>query len=299
MNTALRNNDISQRLQGGKRRLGMPLPDTQAHQPWVSIITIVWNNVNLLEHTIKNVLSQTYTNIEYIIIDGASTDGTLDIIRKYDSQIGYWQSEPDAGLYDAMNKGLHTARGQYVWFINSGDMMYEPTTLSLAIAQNHTADILYGDTVFMNSHWQVLAGRHRYTPQQVPAQLSLKALHYGMCVCHQSLLVKRSIAPLYQLKYKINADYDWEIACVKNASTIHNTHQILSKFLTGGVATQQIKKGLQERWHVMLHHFGWRQTLSSHVVIAFRGVAYYSRYLLRSILLQVSKKIGLLSDDKN
>ena len=92
-------------------------------QPTFSIITITYNAVRLVEQTLLNVLSQSYPNIEYIVIDGGSTDGTVDIIRRYESGLAYWVSEPDKGIYDAMNKGLQKATGDYVWFINAGDTL--------------------------------------------------------------------------------------------------------------------------------------------------------------------------------
>ena len=92
-------------------------------RPTFSIITITFNAVHWIEQTILNVLGQSYPNIEYIIIDGGSTDGTVDIIKRYESSITYWVSEPDKGIYDAMNKGLKQATGDYVWFVNAGDSL--------------------------------------------------------------------------------------------------------------------------------------------------------------------------------
>ena len=89
--------------------------------PKISVITVVYNSVSYIERTIQSVLSQTYPHIEYIIIDGGSGDGTTEIIKKYSGSLAYWVSEPDKGLYDAMNKGLAKATGEFVWFINSGD----------------------------------------------------------------------------------------------------------------------------------------------------------------------------------
>ena len=98
-------------------------------QPTFSIITITYNAVRLVEQTLLNVLSQSYPNIEYIVIDGGSTDGTVDIIRRYESGLAYWVSEPDKGIYDAMNKGLQKATGDYVWFINAGDTLCSSDTV--------------------------------------------------------------------------------------------------------------------------------------------------------------------------
>lgn len=118
-------------------------------QPTFSIITITYNAVRLVEQTLLNVLSQSYPNIEYIVIDGGSTDGTVDIIRRYESGLAYWVSEPDKGIYDAMNKGLQKATGDYVWFINAGDTLCSSDTVQSVVSrlQKRKAlpDIIYGD----------------------------------------------------------------------------------------------------------------------------------------------------------
>ena len=104
-------------------------------QPTFSIITITYNAVRLVEQTLLNVLSQSYPNIEYIVIDGGSTDGTVDIIRRYESGLAYWVSEPDKGIYDAMNKGLQKATGDYVWFINAGDTLCSSDTVQSVVSK--------------------------------------------------------------------------------------------------------------------------------------------------------------------
>ena len=103
-------------------------------QPTFSIITITYNAVRLVQ-TLLNVLSQSYPNIEYIVIDGGSTDGTVDIIRRYESGLAYWVSEPDKGIYDAMNKGLQKATGDYVWFINAGDTLCSSDTVQSVVSK--------------------------------------------------------------------------------------------------------------------------------------------------------------------
>ena len=119
-------------------------------QPTFSIITITYNAVRLVEQTLLNVLSQSYPNIEYIVIDGGSTDGTVDIIKRYESGLAYWVSEPDKGIYDAMNKGLQKATGDYVWFINAGDTLCSSDTVQSVVSrlQKRKAlpDIIYGET---------------------------------------------------------------------------------------------------------------------------------------------------------
>ena len=126
-------------------------------QPTFSIITITYNAVRLVEQTLLNVLSQSYPNIEYIVIDGGSTDGTVDIIRRYESGLAYWVSEPDKGIYDAMNKGLQKATGDYVWFINAGDTLCSSDTVQSVVSrlQKRKAlpDIIYGSSRGRVSGW--------------------------------------------------------------------------------------------------------------------------------------------------
>ena len=184
------------------------------HNPVFSIITITYNASRWLEQTILNILSQSYSNIEYIIIDGGSTDGTVDIIERYASGISYWVSEPDKGIYDAMNKGLQKATGDYVWFINAGDSLYTSDTVqrvaSLIQKKKVLPDIIYGETSIIDENGNSL-GRRRL---KAPDKLSWKSFRMGMLVCHQSFITKRTIVPLYDLTYRYSADFDWCIRCM-------------------------------------------------------------------------------------
>jgi len=115
--------------------------------PTVSIVTVVYNRVNQLEETILSVLNQQFDKFEYIIIDGGSTDGTIDLIRKYEDRIAYWISEKDKGIYDAMNKGIDAAKGKWINFMNCGDR-FMPDALSSVFSEDHNgADIVFGDTI--------------------------------------------------------------------------------------------------------------------------------------------------------
>ena len=186
-------------------------------QPTFSIITITYNAVRLVEQTLLNVLSQSYPNIEYIVIDGGSTDGTADIIRRYESGLAYWVSEPDKGIYDAMNKGLQKATGDYVWFINAGDTLCSSDTVQSVVSklQKRKAlpDIIYGETNIVDEERRSLGLRRL----RAPRKLSWKSFRMGMLVCHQSFIPKRAIAPSYDLQYRYSADFDWCIRCMKQA----------------------------------------------------------------------------------
>jgi glycosyltransferase involved in cell wall biosynthesis len=238
-------------------------------KPVFSIITVTYNASQWLEQTIRNVLSQSYSGIEYLIIDGGSTDGTIDIIKQYESGLSYWISEPDKGLYDAMNKGLEAAKGDYVWFINAGDRLYDGKTAEYivdGIQKNDLPDVIYGETRIMNENGKDL-GFRRLRP---PEKLTWKSFKMGMLVCHQSFIVKKRIAPQYDLQYRFSADFDWCIQCLKKAEQIYNTHQILSCFLESGLTVQNRKISLQERYRIMCRYYGKIPTQIRHLWFAVR-----------------------------
>ena len=242
--------------------------------PKVTIITVVYNAAPLLEKTILNIIGQSYPNIEYVIIDGASTDGSLDIINKYKDKITFWSSEPDEGLYDAMNKGLMAASGDYVWFINAGDTIYEPDTCQRIFDRaDDLADIYYGDTMIVDYRYNEI-GLRRLRP---PKELTWKSFKKGMLVCHQSILLKRELANPFNTKYKHSADFNWVIEALKKTTYIRNTHLILSAFLDGGQSKSNIRPSLKERFDSMRIHYGLGSTLIHHVPIAVRFVWFYFR----------------------
>lgn len=137
----------SRKGEGGLRTQGYFKIDAE-HQPLISVITVVFNGESCLEKTILNVIEQIYPNVEYIIIDGGSTDGTLDIIRRYENQIDYWISEKDKGIYDAMNKGIMTSTGKWINFMNAGDAFYGQAVLEKIFTSNIDADLIYSDTMY-------------------------------------------------------------------------------------------------------------------------------------------------------
>jgi len=237
-----------------------------------SIITVTYNAVQWLERTIQSVVSQSYPDIEYIVIDGNSTDGTLGIVKKYRSSITHCISEPDKGLYDAMNKGLKLASGDYVWFLNAGDMLYSENTVQEIVNKlniENLPDIIYGETKIVDAHNNSLGMRRLKAPEN----LSWKSFRMGMLVCHQSFLVKRTIAPLYDLQYRFAADYDWCIRCLKKADNVLNTHLILSQFLEAGLSAANRKAALKERYRIMCENYGKLPTQIRHLWFALRFYA--------------------------
>lgn len=246
--------------------------------PLISIITITYNAERFLERTILSVLAQTdgLADVEYLIIDGASTDGTPDIVKKYEQHINMWISEPDAGLYDAMNKGLHRARGQYVWFMNAGDELYDPQTLPRLLDRiNATAaDVYYSDALFVRDDdsrsGSPVGLRSEITPHTLPRDLTWHDMALGMKVCHQAFVAKRSLAPDYPTD-NLSADLDWEIRCLKAARTVESVPFILCRYLVGGVSVQQHRRSLTDRFRVLVAHFGLLPTLLNHGEIIWRA----------------------------
>jgi len=233
--------------------------------PKLSVITVVYNNVRDVERTILSVIGQSYSNIEYLIIDGASTDGTLDVIRKYQDRISILISEKDKGIYDAMNKGLALATGDYILFMNSGDEIYTPDTVSNIFSTSPNADIYYGETEMIDDAGNSL-GQRRH---KVPEQFTWKDFKYGMAISHQAIYIKRSLTQSYNPEYQLSADIDWILQVAKKADKIVNVHQYVAKYLVGGMSKTKHRQSLLERFAIMREHYGLIPTLFNHLVIAF------------------------------
>lgn len=242
-------------------------------KPCLSVITIVYNNVKDIERTMLSVLNQTYPNIEYIIIDGASTDGTKDIVYQYKSRLAQFISEPDKGIYDAMNKGIGLATGDYLLFMNSGDEIYATETVSEVFATAEAADIYYGETEMFNDKWESLGQRRHHAPEN----FSWESFRFGMSISHQAIYVKRDIAEPFDLKYKYSSDIDWIIKAAKNASSIVNTHLYVAKYLVGGISKKKHLASLKERFRIFTKYYGLIPNLINHAVIALNLTRYFVR----------------------
>ncbi|RZA03168.1 MAG: glycosyltransferase [Sphingobacteriaceae bacterium] len=242
--------------------------------PVLSVITVVYNNVDDIERTLLSVLNQTYPHIEYIVIDGASTDGTLQVIEKYQDRIAKLISEPDKGIYDAMNKGLSLATGDYVLFMNSGDEIYSPDTVANVFTSANNADIYYGETEMINDKGESL-GQRRH---KAPASFNWRSFKYGMSVSHQAIYIKRSLVEPYDPQYQLSADIDWIIRAAKKANIIVNVNQYVAKYLVGGMSKAKHRQSLQERFDIMSRYYGLLPTVFNHFVIAYNLGWYWLRH---------------------
>ena len=237
--------------------------------PKFSIITVTYNAGAVLEDTIQSVITQTYRNVEYIIVDGGSKDHTLDIINRYREHIHTLVSEPDKGLYDAMNKGIRLATGDYLCFLNAGDELHEDDTLQLmvhSITGTELPDVLYGETAIVDEEGHFLRMRRLSAPEN----LNWKSFKDGMLVCHHAFFPRRELAEPYDLRYRFSADFDWCIRIMKKSHTLHNTHLTLIDYLSEGMTTRNHRASLHERFRIMCRHYGYLSTLARHAWFALR-----------------------------
>ncbi len=229
--------------------------------PKISFITVVFNNADGLRKTMQNLDNLSYADKEIIVIDGASTDGTVQVIADFAHIISHYVSERDSGIYDAMNKGIKAATGKFLWFVNAGDTVHNIEELHNEFTtDSYLADIYYGDTLILDQEGNPKGLRRK----PLPKKLTTKSLKNGMVVCHQSFLVRRSIAPLYDTSYRFSADYKWMIECTKAAKSTINVGVVLSNFELGGATTKNHKASLRERFQIMKRTYGLPTTLLYH-----------------------------------
>ena len=245
----------------------------------ISIITVTYNAAATLERTLESVAVQSFEDKEHIIVDGASSDGTIEMIDAYRMRTkGYSVltiSERDKGLYDAMNKGLEMAHGDFVVFLNAGDCLHDADVLKSLEARVESAEsevgVIYGDTDLVDID-QKRIGPRRLSP---PERLTWKSFRRGMLVCHQSFYARRELCPKYDLRYRFSADVDWCIRVMKAAEargmSLIYINKVLTDYLDEGMTTKNHKASLLERFDVMKRHYGLATTIAMHVWFAVRG----------------------------
>ena len=252
----------------------------------ITYVTITYNAASVLQRTLDSVLCQDYSEIVHLIIDGASTDTTLQLVDDYIERSNasggghriQVTSEPDKGIYDAMNKGLRSIEGDYVCFLNAGDFLPAPDTVSKIVAKVESCAslpaVLYGDTDIVDSEGRFLHHR-RLSP---PEQLSWKSFRQGMLVCHQAFYARTdfAIATPYDLRYRYSADVDWCIrvmkAAAKESVPMLNLKMVVANYTEEGQTTLHHRESLWERYRVMECHYGRVQTFLLHCWFAVRSL---------------------------
>lgn len=241
-------------------------------EPLFSIITATYQASSTLPETLASVDGQTFADYEHIIVDGASDDGTADIARAAGNSRRRVISEPDDGLYDAMNKGIAAGTGKYLIFLNAGDTFHDSGTLALiadTIRRNNDPGIVYGQTILVDGQRRYVGPRHL----QAPAKLTLKSFASGMVVCHQAFVALRKITGFYNTKYKYSADYEWCIRCLQHSrNNVGLGRTVIVDYLSEGLTTANPLPSLKERFSIMATYYGLLPTVIRHIGFAARAI---------------------------
>ena len=237
----------------------------------LSVITVTYNAELTLERTLKSVREQSYSDIEHVLVDGRSKDKTMDLILQYENDEMIWLSEPDNGLYDAMNKAAAMASGNYLCFLNAGDTFFDAQTVEKMMRsfdEDSFPDILYGQTAIVDDSGKFLHMRRLKAPEK----LTWKSFKQGMLVCHQAFIVKRALFEPYDLLYRFSSDFDWCIRLMKKSNQRHNTHLTLINYLNEGMTTANRNASLKERYQIMTKYYGGVSTFLHHIWFAVRAL---------------------------
>ncbi len=249
-----------------------------------TIATVTYNAAPLIGRTIESVEKQGYPCVEHVIVDGNSRDDTLEQIHHYQERNSVAAvrheiqcvSEPDEGLYDAMNKALEMATGDYILFLNAGDTLHATDVLERVASAVESAPcrpaVVYGDTDLVDTEGKFLRKR-RLSP---PDSLTWRSFRDGMLVCHQAFFASTQIARKcrYDLRYRFSADFDWCVRIMKEGARrglpLVNARMVVADYLSEGMTTQNHKASLRERFRIMARHYGLLPTLARHLWFVVR-----------------------------
>ena len=264
----------------------------------LSIITINLNNANGLRKTIESVINQTFTDYEYIIIDGGSTDGSVDVIREFAEKITFWVSEPDKGIYNAMNKGIIKAKGEYYLFLNSGDFFHNKKVLATVIPKLIDSDVVYGNIIFLppdfynNANQQLELERNikPYPGRKRPLKIYLRI---GSTIPHQAAFFKRTVFEkigYYNESYKIASDLELNIRILKYGKfVIEYIPDIISYFVLDGIGSDFSKDSLVDKEVRIIREKYFKQTYYFLYKIAYfldkkkaKLINYLEKHILKS-----------------
>jgi glycosyltransferase involved in cell wall biosynthesis len=247
----------------------------------IPVVTVVFNNKKTIEDTIKSVLSQTHKNIEHIIVDGKSTDGTLDVIKKYKKSISKYISEEDNGIYDAMNKGVKMCTGDLIYFLNSDDIFYDNQVLGKVaevFEKNRKYDYFYGGVV---SRGIFNSGRDNIFLKEI----SSHSIKMGQNIPHQSLFVPKSAFEeigLFDSNLKVNGDYDFECRLIKTDKAGFFLNHLIAYYNQNGYSSRGGFDTYKEKISIIKKHFGFIYAS----LYSLKGISIY-------IMVLLLKKLGI------
>lgn len=259
--------------------------------PKISVVTVTYNSAATLEETMLSVLNQTYSDVEYIIIDGGSTDGTVDIIKKYADRLAYWVSEPDKGIYDAMNKGVAIATGDYINFLNSGDIFYSDTTLLdvLTNKEFENADVIYGDIILVYNRFEVYS-----TPAPLEKFPQFDPISHPSSLTKLYALKKRP----FDISYRIAGDYEFFYWMYIHGMKFHYIPLPITKYdAENGVSANNVSKRIDEEYRVngkkKTIMYGFKKNMAITTAVFRRALSRYFPWVVEKI------KIRKFSNDPN
>jgi glycosyltransferase involved in cell wall biosynthesis len=257
-------------MKGGKRLINN-IKTSSLNEPLVSIITVTFNAEKHLEQTIRSVLNQTYKNIEYIIIDGGSKDKTIDIIKKFEDQIDLWISEPDGGIYFAMNKGITLAKGDIIGILNADDYYFEDSVKIVVEANKvNNADVYHGDMLSIND----------ITNKEELSKPDESKMNEKPSIFHPTCFVKKSVYQKiggFDTKFKISSDYEFLLRCKKNQILFNYVPQLITTFRVGGMSASCYSN--VEGYKIMkMHNTGYQNQ------VIWRGIKCYIKTFIKKII---------------
>ncbi|MGM9812679.1 MAG: glycosyltransferase family 2 protein [Muribaculaceae bacterium] len=246
----------------------------------LTIATVTYNAEEVIGRTIESIRRQTCSDFEWLVVDGASKDGTMEAVRSSGIEPLRWVSERDGGLYDAMNKALDRAQGEYIVFLNAGDAFAADDVVERIVkAAQGLPDVIYGQTRLVDAEQHELGNRHLTAPRH----LTLQSFARGMVVCHQAFVPRRSIAGHYDLQYRLSADYEWCLRCLKASHrNVYLGDEPMVDYLVDGLSAKHRASSLRERWQIMCRYYGFVPTLLRHI-------GFVPRFLAHSVRMAMAK----------
>ena len=211
----------------------------------ITIITVCMNSVNTIEKTIRSVIEQEYSDLEYIVIDGGSTDGTLEVLRQYESYIDKWISEPDNGIYDAMNKGVGYCSGEWIYYLNANDRLFQNSTLEQVFSKKYGEQVscIYGNT------WNVKEKKLYFK-----RAYDIETIYYRVPFVHQAAFVRRGVMERYRfdMGYKVSADYDLFTRMYVNGEKYKKIDCDIALFDLSGISQNSTTEARNEREEIQI-----------------------------------------------
>jgi glycosyltransferase involved in cell wall biosynthesis len=241
--------------------------------PIVTVITVCRNAKDGLLRTEASIRSQADASLEWIIVDGDSSDGTQAHLKSLREPWVKWVSEPDRGIYDAMNKGIRMARGQWLWFLNAGDVFNDDSAVAQVMQAPQNTEICFGE-VLIEHEGRSLGTRTEATPHKLPDILEKNQFRHGMVVSHQAFIVRRELAPFYDsARFRFSADLDWMLNVLATGRQSCRLGT-LARVPRAGATQQNWGESQWERFNVLRKHFGTFSTIINHGYIILRRTKY-------------------------